>query len=144
MSILRDDVQVALNSLHVAIQESADYYRSVAETLEDARVTRVCREIARQRDELALEVAAAIRDTGDLPAEPDRDREAAVEIRERLAARVSANQVQEIVRHRRESENDLLGLFEGGSLSVLQANHNALLKKCRNSVEQALDLLASM
>lgn len=144
MSILRSEVQVALNELHVAIRESADLYHFVAGLLQNPQAVSAFSEFARERDQLAAQLAESIRASGDLPGEPDRDREAGEEVRERLEAMIAADQTAEVIEHRRSAERDLLTLLDGKRLEVLQPEYTDLLARCRSSVERALDQLAPL
>ena len=144
MSILRSDTQVALNDLHRSLQESADHYRYAADTLQDAAASGACKKIAEERRALAGQAADAIRETGELPGEPDPDREAAEQIRERLEAMIGDDEVSAVVAHRLQGEEELLRILEREVSPVLGDNHSALLVQCRESIAHARRLLGSL
>lgn len=144
MSLFRSDIQVALHTLHVAMQESADNYEFVAGNLEDPQVVKICVSIARQRNAIAEEIVAAIRDTGELPGEPDRDKEVALEIRAWVEALFADDQTGAVIEYHRQGERDLQALLNGGSLDVLEASYQSLLGSCRASIDEALGLLSSI
>ncbi|MFV8782395.1 hypothetical protein ACNKU7_08225 [Microbulbifer sp. SA54] len=140
MSILRDDAQVALHDLYIALRESIDLYQFAGEYLHGA-AAKTCASIAADRTELAARVAEAIRATGDLPAEPDRDRETAEKLREQLDALFADDREEGIIEHRRRAERELLALLDGETLSELGGGYADLLAQCRTSVTVALEQL---
>lgn len=144
MGIFRSDVQVALNDLHVALQESADHYRFAMEYLGDSPAYRVCEQLAHAREELAAEVVGAIRASGELPSEPDRDLETAAQLRQQFEALLAEDAVAGLVRQRLRSEKELQRFLGGDALSPLEAEHGALLQRCINSTERAIELLEPM
>ncbi|MCK7597393.1 hypothetical protein M0G74_08950 [Microbulbifer sp. CAU 1566] len=144
MGIFRSDVQVALNDLHLALQESADHYRFAAEFLGESPACQVCEQLAGAREALALKVADLIRAAGELPSEPDRDLEAAAQLRQQFEALFSEDAAAGVVRQRIRSEMDLENLLKGDVVSPLEAEHAALLRDCRNSAERALKLMAPL
>lgn len=144
MSILRSDVQVALNDLHMALQQSADYYHFAADYLKDAPAGAVCEQLAAARDDLAKQAVAAIRATGELPSEPDRDRETTEELRERLASLLARDAVTGVLNHRLEAEKTLRAFLDSDALAPLESGHAQLLKDCQKSNEHALDVLTPL
>ena len=144
MSILRSDAQVALNDLHMALQESADHYRYAADILQDAAASDVGKTLAEERRTLAVQVADAIRQSGELPGAPDPDREAAEQIRERFETMVGDDEVSAIMAHRQQGEEELLRMLEREVSPVLEGTHSALLAQCRDSIEHARGLLGSL
>ncbi|WP_237055846.1 hypothetical protein [Microbulbifer sediminum] len=143
MALIRDDVQVALNDLHVALKHSADHYRYAAEFLSDESAASHCQAIAGERDQLAGLVADAIRAAGDLPAVPDSEREVGEQLLQRLESMFSADQAREVMAQRRDADRDLLAWLEGDALAALEAGHGDLLRRCRASVADTLAALQS-
>ena len=142
MTLLRNDVQLALNDLHRALRYSVDQYRDAAEFLDDSEASAFCDKLAKEREALASEVAAEIRSRGDLPAAPDSDREAGEQLLQRLETLFSADQTREVLERRRDAEREFMQMFEEEELAAMEADCGALKTRCRESVEQALASLA--
>jgi primase-polymerase (primpol)-like protein len=107
MGILRSAQQVALQGLYRLAQESVDHYRDSAEFVEDTTLTQLFTRIADQRESLANSVAQAIRDTDDLPAAPDADRETGEQLIHRLHAWFTADQTRDVLQQRLQAEEEL-------------------------------------
>ena len=144
MSILRNDTQVALNDLHRALQESADHYQYAADFLEGSAASDVCAKLVRERRGLAARVADAIRESGELPGEADRDLEAAEQIRQRFEALVEGDEVSAVVTHRLDAEGEFLAFLERDVRPLLGDTHSELLSESRKSVDHARELLGSL
>jgi hypothetical protein len=143
MTILRDEVQVALNDLHKALKHSAGQYRYVAEFLDGPEICAGCSDIAKRRDNLAARVASAIRASNDLPAEPDKDKETGEQLLQRLEAMFSADQISEVVAQRRDEDRALLALVNSDTLAALDKEYAEVKCQCREEVEQTLEDLAA-
>lgn len=113
MGILRSEQQVALQGLYRLLQESADHYRDAAQFVDDAKAADLFTSIADGRDSLAEKVAQAIRDTGDLPAAPDADKETGEQLLHRLHAWFTADQTRDILEQRVQAEEDLTAVLAG-------------------------------
>ena len=74
--LLRDDTQTALNRVESLCLETADGYGSVARQAGDPSLAALFGQTQQQRQRLAAELAPHIRALGDLPRQPDPDREA--------------------------------------------------------------------
>lgn len=107
MSLLRSDLQTALQNLHVSLQESADNLRDLAEFIEDTEATALLERLARSRDGLVDEIAQAIREAGDLPAAPNTEREAGEHLIHRIRALFAADQTANLLRQCLEAEAHL-------------------------------------
>ncbi|MDO3383081.1 hypothetical protein [Gilvimarinus algae] len=144
MSVLRNDVQVALNDVHVAFMESADHYRDAADFLNKASVSRGLIAIAEQRDQLVGDIEKAIRDSGDLPSVPDTDRETGEQLIQHLTAMFSADETQGVLQQRREDEQWLQELLDSPELACLAKDYQAIVSRCRDNIEWALEKLDSL
>lgn len=107
MQILRSEQQVALQQLHVLAQESVDHYQDSAEFVDNEVATQLFKHIAAERLQLVQKLAQAIRDTGDLPAAPDADREAGEQLIHRLHAWFTTDQSRDVLEQRLKAEQDL-------------------------------------
>lgn len=86
MPMLRDDRQVALNDVIVLCRDAADHYRDAAALLERGEPARLLDDLARRRAQAADELARHSRQLGDLPDEPDPDKETVDNLLTRLKA----------------------------------------------------------
>ena len=73
--MLLDDEQAALNELVGACRESADHYEDAAERIDDAGLRELFGHVRAARLDSAERLAAAVRETGELPRAPNTDRE---------------------------------------------------------------------
>ncbi|WP_237064674.1 hypothetical protein [Microbulbifer guangxiensis] len=138
MSIIRNDTQVALNDLHVALKHSADHYREAGEFLQDGEVSAFCEQAAADRDQLAGLVEQVIRESGQLPSVPDQDRETGEQLLERLESLFSADETREVLQNRLDIEQQLLATLDEPEMAALDKQHAELKARCRNSVTEAI------
>lgn len=116
MNILRSEQQVALQQLYRLLQESIDHYQDSAEFVDDDVTAQLFTRIASEREPLVEQLAQAIRDTDDLPAAPDADKETGAQLLHRLHAWFTADQTRDVVEQRLEAETELA--------QVLADSHN--------------------
>ncbi|MBC53452.1 MAG: hypothetical protein CMQ34_06395 [Gammaproteobacteria bacterium] len=139
MGILRSAQQVALQELHQLAQESVDHYRDSAEFVDDSTAAQLFKRIADQRASLVANVAQAIRETGDLPAAPDADRETGEQLLHRLHAWFTADQTQDVLQQRLQAEEDLAtALAENASDAsdpAFQALHDQFATQISGTVQ---------
>ncbi|KUJ84950.1 hypothetical protein AWR36_004800 [Microbulbifer flavimaris] len=141
MSIIRNDTQVALNDLHVALQRSSDHYLDAAKFLQDEQASEFCRQVAAEREQLINAVEQAVRESGELPSAPDRDREAGEELLERLEGLFSADQTREVLQKRLDTERELRALLAKPDMAVLDEHYADLKQRCRKSVDDVIRAL---
>lgn len=108
MSLMRSDLQIALNDLYTLAQASGEQYQNLADFIEDQAIGQLLLTIADRRLALAEDLEAAIRQTDDLPTAPDSDRETSLQLMHRLRAFLSADQSQDILKQRLMAEQELL------------------------------------
>ncbi|WP_049722838.1 hypothetical protein [Gilvimarinus polysaccharolyticus] len=141
MSVLRNDVQVALNDLHVALMQSADHYRYAAEFVTDKLTCELFDTIAHARDLLAKEAEEAVRNSGDLPSVPDADRETGEQLLQRLEAAFSAHETEGVIYQRLEAESQLEQLLQTPELTVIDKDYPTLRRACLQGIEVARESL---
>lgn len=113
MSIIRNDRQVALNDLLVAVEKTADHYRASADSLQDhaAAVATQLRELAQRREQLSDLIKREIQASGDLPSAPDEDRESVEQLFQRVHASLAPDQILDVLRQRLDAEDELDSLL---------------------------------
>ena len=141
MSILRSELQVALQELYRMARESVDHYQDAAEFVDDKTVTRLFTRIAGERDELARQLASAIRDTDDLPAAPDADREAGEQLIHRLHAWFTADQTQDVLAQRLKAEQELARQLDSNRGAVPDNTYRKLHDAFTRQADQVMALL---
>ncbi|WP_226704403.1 hypothetical protein [Microbulbifer elongatus] len=141
MSLMRSDRQVALNDLHLAMRESADLYESTAGFLQEPGASALCKALAAERLRLAEQLEREIRAEGELPREPDPDKEAAEQLQQRLETLFAESQVAGVISHRLEAERALWAFVQSDELNILEGESARLLADCRQSVRDAQDKL---
>lgn len=138
MSLMRSDRQVALNDLHLAMQESADLYEYTAGFLQEPAAAELCKALAGDRARLAKLLEQAIRAEGELPSEPDPDKEAAEQLQQRLETLFAEDQVSGVISHRLEAERALKTFVQRDEFEVLEEKSSSLLEDCRQAVDTAV------
>jgi len=141
MSILRNDLQVALNNLHVALITSDEDYRDAAEFVSDRAVKELFIQLAESRQVLEKSVAVAIRASDDLPSVPDPDRQTGQHLLQRLDAAFSADQTVEIIEQRLAEEAELEELLNDDDMSVIDKDFPSLRSDCMASIKEAKEKL---
>ena len=129
MNILRTDQQVAMNELYVKVCESADHLKDAANYLDAKGLSGVLKEIAAQRKVLSWQIKAAIRTLGDLPPEPDPDRESVEQLFNRIGAMVASDQTTCLLEQRLSGEKEL-------AQSVVNARSTGLDDLCTQAVDK--------
>lgn len=84
--LLRSEAEAALDDLAEACEAAADHYRAAAQASDDERLAAFFREMEERRSTWGERLREQIRLMGNLPSEPDADREAM----DRLLIRVRA------------------------------------------------------
>lgn len=107
MNLLRTDLQTALQSLHVSLQESADNLRDLAEFVDDGDVAALFIKLAEVRNTLVDRLAQAIREVDDLPAAPNSEKEAGEHLVHHVRAMFSADQAANVIQQCLEGEAQL-------------------------------------
>jgi len=127
MSIIRNDRQLALNDLVVAIKELADHYQDSADFLDDEATSSHLEKFAKQHLLLTTRLERAIRAEDDLPSVPDLDRETGSFLFEHISASLSADETIEVVEQRMQEEIELGELIEKAKDAGLGDTHEKLL-----------------
>ncbi|MGD8176349.1 hypothetical protein [Marinimicrobium sp. ARAG 43.8] len=104
MNLIRTDLQTALHDLYTALEESADHYYDAADFVESATASQLFKSIAQERDQLADALERVIRDSGDMPAPPNDEKEAGEQLLHRLHSFFSADQTADVIEQRLEAE----------------------------------------
>jgi len=139
MSIIRNDRQVALNDLLVAVEKSADHYQASADSLQDhaPAVSRQLRELAGRRERLADVIKREIQASGDLPSAPDEDRESVEQLFQRVHASLAPDQILDVLRQRLDAEDALADLLSRIRDSEVGEGMDELLQKASAQVRSA-------
>ncbi len=106
MSLLREKNLVALDNVVVSALKNADHYEEEAARL-GGELAGYFKELANRRREAAEDLGTILRRAGDMPKEPDRDRESFEEALSRLKAFVASNEEAALLRDRLKSEKEL-------------------------------------
>jgi uncharacterized protein (TIGR02284 family) len=102
--MLRDDLQVALNDLVVALQEAADGHEAAAEHLQAGGPADQLRALAARRSALAEDLGERLRALGDRPSEADSDFETLVDLFAQMKAALSPDDVSSLLEDRAAAE----------------------------------------
>lgn len=91
MPILRTDNQTDSVELLKRTMETADYYRDIATIMEEAQCAKTLVEIATERKSFIKPLQSIVTELGELPVQPDPDKELAQIISGELTKLLSAN-----------------------------------------------------
>lgn len=134
--MLRTESQVALQDLLEALRTAADQYADNAEVLAESELAELCRALALRRGQQAQAVADELRRGGDLPGEPDADRETLQRLGQRLRTLVAGNERAVVARDRLDAETALAELAAQAAGLVTAPSAQALLADIRRDCEQ--------
>jgi hypothetical protein len=136
--MLRNEKQVALHDLLEALTTAARRYADDTDALEgDDPLAQRCRELALRREQLAAAVAAEMQRHGDLPTEPDTDRDTLSRLGSRLRAMLSGDEREAMIRERLGGEAELARLAQQASQLATEPGWRDLLEAVRREAEQA-------
>lgn len=107
MSLLRDDVEVALTELEVALRASAEDYREAAGLAGNRSLAELFEGIAARREEVARRADAQLQRLERLPEVPDPERRLLARLAERVRLALSPHADRRLVEARRAADGDL-------------------------------------
>ena len=143
MFYILSDTEVALNELLVACRASIDHYDAACGLIDDEDKITLFRSITNQRTDLSEQLAAAIRELGDLPSAPDPDKETSEILIEHLGASLSENDEDYIMSQRIKAEEHLQSLVDDAREleSALSEPHRALLIDLSKHIDETIKAL---
>ncbi len=144
MSLLRTDQQVALNTALVAIETSADHFHAAAEHLKDSAVSEALRRISDERNNLCQGFKTAIRTSGDLPPEPDPDRESLEQLAQQIGAAIAPDQTVKVLEQRLAAEHKLAALVTDTRNVKLDDASDALFAKLLEHIRSVTERLQTL
>ncbi|WP_444884456.1 hypothetical protein [Microbulbifer sp. PSTR4-B] len=142
MTLIRTDIQAALNDLFMLISRSEEDYRAAAGQLEEKSAANFLNTITKRRQVLADKLERAIRAEDSLPSEPDRDLKAGEQLLQSFAPLLAEDKTKEIFKKRQDADRELLARLNDDELSALDKSHKALKEVCRTQLEETLAELA--
>ncbi|WP_020207655.1 hypothetical protein [Gilvimarinus chinensis] len=145
MSFVRNETQVALRDVHVALLESVDHYRDAAEFSSSQVAAECFNAIAEAREALANEYAEAIRAADDLPSVPDPELEGGEQFLSHLATLFAADELEGLVEQRLDAENRLEQLLQQSKIEApLREVRADLWQSCRDNIARARQQLIEL
>lgn len=139
--MLRDERQAALDEVIVACKTLADHYEEAAGLAEHSALADLFRELAGGRGRQAGELEAHLRRLGELPREPDADRETVESLLSRARSALAEDRDRELIEEREAAERELLGRIDGALAEDFSAATRRVLEDLRREVEAAIDRL---
>lgn len=136
--LLRSEQQLALNLIETLCIETADHYASAADHTDDQALGRLFGELARQRRQLALELADHIRALDDLPQQPDPDRETVDELLNSIKGFFSGDQRDALIDERKKQEQELAEAIQAGLRQTLPEETKILLRRFLSHVDSTI------
>jgi len=137
MTLLRTEIQVALNDLLVAAEKSADLLRDAANFLDDVSMEHELEQLAERREMVARGLRMAIFALDDMPSVPDPDAESTEELLHRISAMIAGDKSQETtLRQRLATEEHLGALALDVRARELGENFDAVLYEFNESIRE--------
>jgi hypothetical protein len=135
MNILRDDLMVALNSLYVACDTSANHMRGASETaVEYADLSEALDSFARTRLEWSETISELIKEAGDIPRHPAGEAALVDQLLTGLKATFSIDEVQALLDSCAEADQ---GIVDAADSALEQEPESGLRKRLADIREQA-------
>lgn len=135
--MLRTERQVALHDLLEALIAAANRYDDDVEVLPEGVLSELCQQLAQQRRRLGEALAIKLRDLGDLPTQPDTDRETLDRLGGRLLALLAPDEQALVVEKHLAAEAELERLASHAAQLAGEPDWQELLQKVRQSAAQA-------
>ncbi len=142
--MLRDDRQVALNQVLVACEEAAERHLLAAERLADDAESALLASLARERADVAEELAEEVRRLGDLPDTPDADREAVEEVIGWIKTALGGDEREHLLAQADKDEAILAQRLDAALAQDLAAATREVLERLGDQVPRARRRLARL
>lgn len=134
--LFRDDKQAALNLVETLCQECAGAYAAAATQVKDAALAAQFQQAHARLQQCAAQLAPHIRALGDLPNEPDPDRETVENVVERVRNFLTGDADANVLAHRIEADHKLQDALVEARGQALHNDTLALLDEIATSLEQ--------
>ena len=141
--MIRDERLAALNNLIEQCKDEADLYQEAAGLTEEPALGELFTKTGRERERLASELSTYLRQLGDLPAAPDRDRETLEELVTRLKAALSVDKRLVLIDERLQAEKELSSLIESALREKMPVQVHSFLVTMQQNVTDTMDELAA-
>jgi uncharacterized protein (TIGR02284 family) len=136
--LLRNEQQLALNQVETLCIESADHYARAAGNTDDQALAGLFSELARQRRQIAVELADHIRALDDLPQQPDPDRETIEDLLVSIKAFFSGDRRDTLIDEHKKLEQDLAEAAQAGLHQALPGETKMLLRQLLSHVDATM------
>lgn len=141
--MLRDERIIALDDVVVALKDAADAYEDASGIVAGSDLEELFIELSGRRQKIAATLADHIRALGDLPSEPDADREALGNVVRHVKSMLSDDEWRGLIAEREEDERELSRRVEAALRETLPEPVLETLRECRSEVSSALDRLSA-
>ncbi|MDA6067638.1 hypothetical protein OH214_10880 [Idiomarina abyssalis] len=127
MSILRTDNEADGLEILKLVIETTDYYREIANVVEDDNLASKLNDIANERASYIEPFENVVKDLGELPAKPDPDKELLHKIEGELTQFFSANSKNAILDKCLQEDEELATVVKRTELGEKSAKYQKLL-----------------
>lgn len=143
MSLLREEREIALTDVAVALKDAALQFEDQASLLKEGPAAALFRELAREHDEMAAELDAELRRLGYKSREPDRDAETGKELLVRVKAALASDEAGALLQEREaDAEATAAALEAARAQPDLPPETRALLERIDARLAAARSRLA--
>jgi rubrerythrin len=144
MSIIRtDDEADAVEMLKLVI-ETTDYYKEMADVVEDDNLAGKLTDIAHDRADYIKPFENLVKELGELPVQPDPDKELAQKIGGELTRFFSADEQNAILDKCLQEDEELAGLLERTKLGEKSAEFRKLLDALSDNLGATKNVIKSL
>lgn len=134
MTMIRTEKQVALQNLLVTLSETIELYEDAAQYLVGAELSKTLSEIVGKRKVLISSLQNAVRDSGDLPATPDPDKETLKKLLAHLYATLADDTAAQTLRNCITAEDQLSIELAECRQAGLEAQYSQLLIETADNI----------
>lgn len=132
--MLRDDRQLTLNDLRVAVLEAADRHERAAELMEDAELSSFLAGLASRRRSTAEALGEQLRRIDDLPRSPDDDLETVRDVISTVKAGLSMNKASTLLEECESAEANIEDALAAALPVDMRERAEALVRELREDV----------
>lgn len=144
MSILRTDNEADGVEILKLVIETTDYYREIANVVEDTNLASKLDDIAKKRASYIEPFENVVKDLGELPAKPDPDKELMHKIGGELTQFFSANSKNAILDKCLQEDEELATVVKRTELGEKSAEYKKLLNALAENLNKTQESIQAL
>jgi formyltetrahydrofolate hydrolase len=144
MSIIRTDNEADSLEILKLVRETADYYRQMAELLDEDKLDERLTKLARARESFIAPFEKVVKQLDELPVRPDPDKELMQQLGGKLTQLFSPDARNAILDKCLEEDHKLADLVRHTKLGELSADIQALLDKLADNLNDSKKIIQAL